>query len=73
MTNGPKMYQKVKRNVNLPEKAWDLRVAKSEFSMVRDRSLLMPLKVNGASSDKSRQASLSLSTISRPLKASALK
>ena len=54
MTNGPKMYQKIKRNVNLPENAWDLRVAKSEFSMVRDRSLLMPLKVNGASSDKSR-------------------
>ena len=38
----------------LPAKAFDLIVARSEFSMVSDRSFFMPRNVNGASSDKSR-------------------
>ena len=41
-------------NICIPAKAFDLIVARSEFSMVSDRSFFMPRNVNGASSDKSR-------------------
>ena len=57
----------------VPEKALDLMVAKSEFSIVRDLSFLMPLNVKEASSLRSKYANLSLSTISKPLNASGLR